>query len=189
MKPGLIPLSVAFGWLLHAPLAVASCWVPVPALSHIVFHTTQAGAPFQGTFHDYSGLVCIDRGADSHIRVSLRTASVDTQLPELDEALRGPDFFDVSRWPQALFESQAITALGNGHYQATGKLTLRNMTHQVSVPFTFKPTADGRAQLGGQLVIQRLDYDIGLGQWADTRWVGNKVEVRFSVVVKPVASK
>lgn len=189
MKSWLMPLSAAIWGVLYAPLAAASCWVPVPALSHIEFNTTQAGAPFQGTFHDYTGLVCIDGGADNQIRVSLRTASVDTQLPELDEALRGPDFFDVSRWPQALFESQTITALGNGRYQATGKLTLRNMTHRVSVPFTFKPTADGRAQLEGQLVIKRLDYDIGLGQWADTRWVGNQVEVRFSVVVRPAASK
>lgn len=173
----------------NAPFAAASCWVPVPALSRIVFSTTQAGAPFQGTFHDYSGLVCMDAGGDSHIRVSVNTASVDTQLPELDTALRGPDFFDIRRWPQALFESEAVRPMGQGRYRVTGKLTLRDVTHEVSVPFTFTPMTDGNARLEGRLSLERLDYHIGLGQWADTRWVGNQVELTFSIVVKPAAGK
>ena len=189
MKHLLMPALLVLSAALHSPLAAASCWVPVPALSHIVFNTTQAGAPFQGTFKDYSGLVCIDAGADSHIRVSLQTASVDTQLPELDAALRGPDFFDVSRWPQALFESQTVQVLGAGHYQVTGKLTLRNVTREISAAFTFMPATDGNAQLEGRFKLARLDYHIGLGQWADTRWVGNQVEVTFSVALKPTAGK
>ncbi|HVC36915.1 MAG TPA: YceI family protein [Gammaproteobacteria bacterium] len=185
VMPLLFGLVVAF----HAAFAAASCWAPAPQASRIVFSTTQAGAPFQGTFRDYGGLVCIDAGGNSHIRVSVNTASVDTQLPELDTALRGPDFFDTRRWPQALFESETVRSMGQGRYQVTGKLTLRDVTHEVNVPFTFTPAAGGNARLEGRLSLERLDYHIGLGQWADTRWVGNQVEVTFSIVFKPVAGE
>ena len=187
MKRMMVPLLLGLVGLLLAPFAGAGCWVSVPALSHIEFSTTQAGAPFQGTFRDYAGLVCMDAGGDSHIRVSVNTASVDTQLPELDTALRGPDFFGTRRWPQALFESEAVRPMGQGRYRVTGKLTLRDVTHEVSVPFTFTPATDGKARLEGRLRLERLDYHIGLGQWADTRWVGNQVKLTFSIVVKPAA--
>lgn len=181
---GIIVSSLALG---SAPLAAAACWQPVPAANSIVFTTTQAGAPFQGQFKQFDGLVCLGQGSgqDDRMQVSVQTVSVDTDLPELDEALRGPDFFDTARWPQASFTSESIKALGDNHYQVTGKLTLRDVTREITVPFTFVPTASGRARLDGKLDFERLDYHIGLGQWQDTRWVGDRVEVKFSVMLKP----
>lgn len=181
---GIVLGSLAIG---VAPPAAAACWVPVPADNSIVFNTTQAGAPFQGQFKSFDGLVCLDQGdaRNNHMRVSVQTASVDTGLPELDEALRGSDFFDTSRWPQANFESESVKALDAGHYQVTGNLTLRDVTREITVPFTFTSVAGGRARLEGKLAFKRLDYHIGLGQWSGTRWVGNEVEVAFSVMLKP----
>lgn len=174
--------------LLGAMRVDAACWAPLLKASQITFSINQAGAPLQGTFGDYDGLICIDpaNGKDDHIRVRIRTASVNTQLPELDEALRGADFFDTARWSQALFESSSVRALGQNRYQVQGKLSLRDVTRDISVPFTFQTNVDGSARLAGQLTLQRLDYHIGLGQWADTRWVGNQVNITFSVVLKPV---
>ena len=176
--------SLALG---AAPFASAACWAPVPAANSIVFTTTQAGAPFQGQFKQFGGLVCLGQGPgqDDRMQVSVRTVSVDTDLPELDDALRGPDFFDVSRWPQASFVSTSIKVLSAGHYEVTGKLTLRNVTREITVPFSFTPAAGGSARLQGTLDFKRLDYDIGLGQWRDTRWVGDKVDVKFSVTLVP----
>lgn len=168
-------------------LTAAACWIPVPAANSIVFNTTQAGAPFQGQFKQFGGLVCLGQspGQDDRMQVSVQTASVDTDLPELDEALRGPDFFDTVRWPQASFTSESIKTLGDNHYRVTGKLTLRDVTHEITVPFTFTPTAGSGARLNGKLDFERLDYHIGLGQWQNTRWVGNQVEVTFSVALTP----
>lgn len=179
--------AILFGGLalIAAPLAMAACWAPVPDANSIVFTTTQAGAPFQGEFKTFGGLVCLDQ-ADSRIQVSVEAASVDTGLPELDEALRGPDFFNTARWSQASFTSESVKALDAGHFQVTGKLTLRDVTREITVPFTFTPAADGGARLEGKLDFERLDYHIGLGQWSDTRWVGNPVEVKFSVMLRLV---
>lgn len=173
-----------------ATSAQAACWSVVPQASTVSFTINQAGAPLTGTFHRYNGLVCIGGSpGDDRIRVRIETASVDTQLPELDEALRGPDFFDTARWPAARFESEALRSLGQGRYQVTGKLTLRDVTRELTVPFTLRPAADGGAELEGRLRLKRLDYGIGRGQWADTRWVGDRVEVSFSVALKPLAGQ
>jgi polyisoprenoid-binding protein YceI len=171
-------------------VSAADCWTPVPENSKIAFNVTQAGAALQGTFAKYAGSVCIDRADASkdHMRVEVDTASVDTELPELDEALRGSDFFEVTRWPRATFESESVKPLGSGRYQVTGKLTIRDVTRSISVPFTWTPANDGKsAKLEGQLSLQRLDYQIGQGQWADTKWVGDQVDLSFSVAFKPVA--
>ncbi len=184
-------IAGALLWAAGAPHVLAECWVLVPQTGKIVFTGTQAGAPVHGTFSEYAGRVCIHAGdpAASRIRVSVRTASVDTQLPELDKALRGPDFFNSARWPQAVFDSESVKPLGPGRYQVTGKLTLRDVTREISVPIRLTPAGGGDARLSGQWSLQRLDYHIGLGQWADTEWVGNRVEILFSVALKPVAGK
>lgn len=180
-------LGLGAALLSASPLAAAACWVPVPAANSIVFNTTQAGAPFQGQFTQFSGLICLAQSAGKHglVQVQVQTVSVNTGLPELDEALRGWDFFAVSRWPQASFVSDSVKELAAHHYQVTGKLSLRDVTREITVPFSVTPGADGGAQLEGMLDFERLDYHIGLGQWSDTRWVGNQVEVKFFVRLKP----
>lgn len=184
-----INILVVLAAILIATRVDATCWIPVTQGSKISFDISQAGAPLQGTFSDFSGRICIGAGSDTadHIQVQIRMTSVDTQLPELDAALRGPDFFDVAHWPQADFVSDSVKILGQDHYRVEGKLTLRDVTRSITVPFTLQRVAGGDARLAGKLDIQRLDYHIGLGQWSDTRWVGNQVEIIFSVMLKPVS--
>ncbi len=94
----------------------------------------------------------------------------------------------MQQWPAARFETLAFKATGNGSYEATGRLTLRNVTRDVRLPFTFKPSADGRtAVLAGGTTVQRLDYGVGQGEWQDTQWVGNEVRIRFELQLRRAA--
>ena len=175
--------------LCASPSATADCWAPVAGAGRIAFTARQAGAAFQGEFKSYAGQVCLAEGpaSQNRIRVSVQTASVDSRLPELDEALRGPDFFDVQRWPQAAFESETVNAIGKGRYEVTGKLTIRDITRGVAVPFTLTPQGDGKtAKVEARTTLLRLDYRVGSGQWADTRWVDNAVELVFSLTMQRV---
>src|SRR5579872_3881817 len=130
----LVPLLAAAG--MTAAAAHADCWTSVPEGSSVSFSASQAGAALQGTFHKYDAQLCLDRNGGS-LHVSVQTGSVDTQLPELDEALRGTDFFDTARWPAAVFQSDAIKPLGSGKYQLSGKLTIRDQTRSVALPFSW----------------------------------------------------
>lgn len=181
----LVPLLAAAGMI--APAAHANCWTSVPEGSSVTFNASQAGAALQGTFHKYDAQLCLDRSGGS-LHVSVQTGSVDTQLSELDEALRGADFFDTTRWPAAMFQSDAIKPLGNGRYQLSGKLTIRDQTRNVTLPFGWTVQADGKsAKLEGQLRLKRLDYQVGQGQWGDTHWVGDPVDLTFAVIFRPAA--
>jgi len=177
---------LAFAVCAAAASARAECWAPRASDGQVGFTARQAGAAFRGRFTSFAGEVCI--GEQGRIRVAVRTASVDTRLPELDEALRGPEFFDVRRWPQASFESDAVKALGGGRYEAAGKLTIRDVTRSVAVPFTLRPEAGaGRARLEARTMLQRLDYGVGVGQWADTRWLDDAVELSIVLTLQRAA--
>ena len=167
---------------------VFACWEPVNEPDAFTFLSKQAGAPLEGTFHDFNAEICLDPGnpeLKGHISVTVNTSSVDAMLPELDEALRGPDFFYSEKWPHATFISNHIESLGNNHYKVTGQFTLRDVTHTIEVPFELKYTADNNVpRLEGSTTIKRLDYNVGLGEWKNTRWVADEVVLRFSVKLK-----
>jgi polyisoprenoid-binding protein YceI len=182
MRRRVLPLML----LLHGTAAGAACWQPDPAASDVQFAATQAGAPIEGAFRKFTGHICIDEAQPERglIDVSIDTASVDMGLPEFDEAMRGADFFDVARWPAARFVSTGIRPSGTGRYIVAGRFTIRDRTRDVEVPFKWK-SVGGAARVEGEMTLKRLDYDIGLSQWRDTRWVGDEVLLRFSVALKP----
>ncbi|MGE5624069.1 MAG: YceI family protein [Bacillota bacterium] len=183
--------TVALLFLLFAAgTAEADCWKPVPGPKSVNFKGDQAGAPFPGEFKSYTGLLCLDAKDPSKNRLEVQVdmKSVSTDLPEMDEALQNGDFFDVAHFPQAKFESDSLKPSGPGQYQVTGRLTLRGVTKAVSVPFAWTPAADGKsARLTAKFILQRLDYGIGRGQWADTQWVGNPVDLSFAITFAPAS--
>ncbi|MNF93535.1 hypothetical protein D3C85_1182290 [compost metagenome] len=80
----------------------------------------------------------------------------------------------------ATFESTSVKALGNNRYTITGKLSLRGLTREVSVPVLLK----SESSIGifeGQLVLKRNDFKIGEGEWADSM-VSNEINIRFRMV-------
>jgi len=75
-----------------------------------------------------------------------------------------------------------LHAKGAGKFEARGRLTIRDVTRDVLLPFTFTPAADGQhATLAGGTTIRRLDFGVGQGEWTDTTWVGNEVKIRFEL--------
>jgi len=78
--------------------------------------------------------------------------------------------------------AERFVAPGNGRFEALGKLTIRDVTREIRLPFGFKPAADGaRAELAGGIAIRRLDYGVGQGEWQDTQWIGDEVRIRFTL--------
>lgn len=174
--------------LLAAAEARADCWKPVPEAKSLQFTGSQAGVPFPGEFKSYTALLCLDAKDPSkdRLEVEVDVDSVSTGLPEMDEAMRGADFFDTAHFPKAKFESDSLKPAGAEQYQVSGRLTVRDVTRSVSVPFSWAPAADGKhARLTARLTLHRLDYHVGQGQWADTEWVGNPVDLAFSLTFVP----
>lgn len=178
----LVPLALA-----AVPALGATAWATDSAASRLTFVASQAGGEFEGRFKRFTPLIVFDPADLAHSRfaVDIDTSTVDTAEQDRDDTLKGKDFFATGQWPEARFETTAFRATGPGSFVATGKLTLRNVTREMHLPFTFKAAADGRsAALSGGTTVQRLDYGVGQGEWSDTQWVGNDVRIRFELTLR-----
>ena len=162
-----------------------------PAKSTFEYQFTQAGALNKGRFTKYT--VTLDFSADSlatsKLDVVVDMGSLDTGDKERDETLKSADLFAVAKFPQSRFTSTQITKTANG-YDAVGKLTIRGVSHDVHVPFSFR-TADEQGKPAGYLLgkttIKRLDFGVGQGDWKATDQVGNDVAVSYSLRLVPAA--
>jgi polyisoprenoid-binding protein YceI len=185
------PISAALGaaallLTMTASAQAATSWHSDPAHSRLTFGATQAGARFEGRFRTFDPQITFDPADLAHSRftVTVDTGTAETQDRERDDTLRSKDFFDVAHWPKATFETAAFNSLGGGRYEATGKLTIRDATKPVKLVFTFTPGAGGAsATLAGGTTIKRLDFGVGQGEWTDTTWVGNDVDIRFELTL------
>jgi polyisoprenoid-binding protein YceI len=163
----------------------ASQWSMQPKESKLTFVGEQAGAQFEGSFDKFTADIAFDPKDLAHSRfdVKIDTASVNTQDDERDTTIKSADLFDVKRFPSAQYVADKFTSAGANKYAATGKLTLRNVTRDVPIEFTFD-SKDGAAWLKGTAKIKRLDFGVGQGEWKDTSTVGNDVQVRFALRLK-----
>ncbi len=172
--------------LLAASSCSAACWQPAGDAGSLAFRVEQPGdSSISGEFTRFDGLVCLDPGNPGSARIRLRveTGSVETGLPELNEALRGSQFFGSDRWPMATFESDSVKKLKGTHrYRVNGTFTLRDVSRSMEVPFTFQSGTPGAAAvLAGTTTINRLDYGVGQGRWGDTQWADDEVKLEISV--------
>ena len=60
---------------------------------------------------------------------------------------------------------------------ADGELTLRGVTKPVSLGVLFRAQGDGSATLDVAGHLQRLDFGVGSGDYADTSVIGDTVKI------------
>jgi polyisoprenoid-binding protein YceI len=164
-----------------------------PAGSLLRFSFEQAGAGNKGRFAKFTADVTFsaDNLAASKIDVSIDVASLDTGDQERDDTLKTPDLFDVAKFPKARFVSSKIVLTGASRYEATGKLTIRNVTKDIKLPITFQTKDEKGRKVGfltGGYTLKRLEYGVGQGEWKSTEWVKDEVQVSFSLKLLPAAT-
>jgi len=183
---GLVVLLTT-GFALPFPADASVCYVPDVEASSLAFTAMQRDEPFEGVFHAFTGTLCFDPAAPESGRIELMilTDSVDTGLPEADQALRSALFLDSAAHPEAVFQSSAIRPLGENRFEVTGRFSLRDGVHELIVPFMFarEPGQDSWL-LEGETSIRRLDYGVGIGEWLDTGFLDDEVQLRFTVKLR-----
>jgi polyisoprenoid-binding protein YceI len=142
-----------------------------------------------GRFNDMAGTIVFNDKDPSKcsVKVTIKSASVDTGILKRDQHLRSADFFDVTKFPDVTFESKKVAKKGAG-YEMTGTLTIKGVSKEVSFPFTLSgPVTDlmGKARLGAEasLAINRQDYGISWNKTLDNGGllVANDVKLELDV--------
>jgi polyisoprenoid-binding protein YceI len=107
-----------------------------PAHSHLGFSIRHMMVSQQrGTIKAQSGTLTLDRGnlSNSRVEVAIDVASINTNVNDRDNHLRGPDFFDVANHPTISFASREIRVKDDGELDVTGDLTIRGTTRSVTL--------------------------------------------------------
>ena len=88
-----------------------------------------------GRFNQFSGQFTYgeDDTAASQVQVSIKTASLDSNHAERDKHLRGSDFLDVDKYPEARFVSTSYKETGLNKAVLEGELTLHGVTKPVTI--------------------------------------------------------
>ena len=175
--------------------AEAPAWTTDPAKSSIAFTGRQMGVPSTGRFKTFTANVKFDPDdlSSSMVDVAVDAASADTDNPDIDKELKQPKWFDVARFPTVRFVTTAIRSkpgAGNRDYEAVAKLTIRDITEEVVLPFKLEIGADPSdaggllARVSGELTISRTKFGIGRDEWRDTKIVGDEVAIRIDLLAR-----
>jgi polyisoprenoid-binding protein YceI len=180
--------ALAMGPAARDASAAATAWTVDPAHSQLTFHPRLAGGEFAGRFERFEATIRFDPAdlAHSSLLVVVDLLSARTGDTDRDAALQGNDFFQTARWPKGTFTSTGIKSLGGGRYEATGKLSLRDVNRDVRVQFRFNPAAPsgGAAHMVGSSNVRRLEFGVGQGDWRNTEWLDDAVRVEFDLALR-----
>jgi polyisoprenoid-binding protein YceI len=156
--------------------------------SEIRFVSKQLGAAVEGRFRKWKANVDFRPKdlAQSRAEFEIELASIDLASEETETEIRRPVWFDTAKFPVARFTSSAVKDLGADRYEISGRLSLKGTTKDVVIPVVLKKDAAGNSVAQGQFTLNRLDYRIGDGPWADGNTVANEVAVRIRMVLPPV---
>jgi cytochrome b561/polyisoprenoid-binding protein YceI len=168
-----------------APPLLAADWRMDAAASRLEFIASFEKNPAPGIFKTFDVKMSFDaeKPQGGSLDVSIQASSADMKVREVNDAIRGPEWFDFARFPQAGFRSTDLRRVEQGRYVARGTLTLKGVQQAVEVPFTWSGKGDA-ALLEGELTVKRATFGIGTGEWAATDVIGPDVKIRFRVSLR-----
>ena len=143
-----------------------------------------SGSEVDGAFTGFDARIQFDPEMldTSRFLVAVDLEFIVTEDGEHADALRGFDFFEIDVFPEARFEAAEFRHVGENRFEGMGELTIRDRTHPLVLPFAFDTDGAG-ATLSGEVVISRLEYGVGKGDWQFTDWIDEFVTVKYELIL------
>ncbi len=106
-----------------------------PGHSDVGFKVRHLVAKVAGGFKVFSGEVQLDQAdlSKGSVKFEIDAASIDTDVDDRDTHLKGPDFFDVEKFPKITFQSTKVVAKSPTELIVTGNLTMHGVTKPVDL--------------------------------------------------------
>jgi polyisoprenoid-binding protein YceI len=132
----------------------------------------------RGNFLDLTatGYIDPDHPEASSVDITIQTASIRTHNPQRDNDLRASNFLEVDKYPTITFKSTKIEATGQDHFSMTGDLTIKGITHPVTLSVVNygefnDPHMGHRIGYSAEGKINRKDFGMTFNAMLDGRWV------------------
>lgn len=142
-----------------------------------------------GRFMDYSGFIEMDPEALTvkTIDATIKTASVNTNHEKRDAHLRGPDFFNVEKFPTMTYKLKSYRKTDED-YHAVGELTLLGVTKEITLVGKFNgvakdPWGNIRAGFTAEGKLNRKEFGMNWSKTLDSGGlvVGDEVFVKLDI--------
>ena len=139
-----------------------------PQHSFVIWHVNHLGFSKQAGKWSVNGRLVLDKEnpQNSKINASIKVADVMTGISELDKQLRGDQFFDVEKFPEATFVGKKIEVTGKLTAKVSGMLTMHGVSKPVTLDvkinqFGANPEANQMlVGISATTMIKRSDFGI-----------------------------
>lgn len=175
LRGALAVLLLALGSAVPAAVAIDS------GRSKVTATFRQMNVPVDGDFTRVNGSIVFDAANPqaATARIDIDTASFDLGMDDYNAEVRKKEWFDSATHPRASFVSTAFKPLGADRYQASGKLSIKGRSVDISVPVTVRREAAATV-FEGSLPVSRQQFGIGDPGWNEV--VEDLVTVKFRIV-------
>jgi len=176
----LVAVIVSAGWL-AANIHAADTYKIDPMHSVVGFSVTHLLINnVKGKFGEFTGTVVVDNGAIKEADGTIQTKSIDTGVAPRDKDLRGPNYFDVEKYPTITFKSKRAENKGD-QTLLVGDFTMHGVTKELSLPVKLKgpikdPWGNDRIGLQAKTTLSRKDYGMTKG----APMVGDEIEIEIN---------
>lgn len=120
-----------------------------------------------GRFDSFDGKFTLDEEnlENTKLDVTIDMASINSNHERRDKHLRDADFFEVAKYPTATFVSSKFERTGEKTANMTGKLTIKDVTREITIPVTHigggkDPWGGYRQGFEGKTTLKLKDYNI-----------------------------
>ena len=118
----------------------------------------------------------------SSVQVTMPITGIDSFVDKLDEHLKGADFFDAGKFPNASFKSTSVAAAGTNKLTVTGDLTIKDITKPVTLDVTLNGAGEHpmlkKQAIGFSATATIKRSDFGVGAYAPH--VSDEVQLRIT---------
>lgn len=165
-------------------------WVLDPSHSEFGFTVRHAGiSKVRGRFSDVAATINAENEIENAPVVATAIVdSFDSGDAGRDAHVKGPDFFDIEKFPELTFTSTSLTHVKDDEFKLDGNLTVRDITRPVSFDVELHGTAvdpfgNARAGLSGKTVISRKEFGLtwNAALEAGGVLVGDKVTINLEL--------
>ena len=160
------------------------------AHSEATFQVRHLITKVRGRFRDFEGTIQFDEAnpEQSSVSFTIQTSSIDTSESDRDKHLRSADFFSVDEHPTITFTSTRVRRISGGQFEVVGRLTIRGVTKDITVPVTHlgvakDPWGKERAGFEAELTINRKDFGLSWNAPLEAGGflVGDDVKISLSI--------
>jgi polyisoprenoid-binding protein YceI len=183
-------LIVALVAAAGAGAAFADTYTIEPNHTYPSFEADHMGglSVWRGKFTKTSGTITLDRAARTGaVDITIDASTLDFGHEKMNAHAKGPDMFDVAKFPTATYKANAIKFSGDKPAEVDGELTLHGVTKPVKLvirQFKCMPHPMLKREVCGAdaaATFNRNDFGIGYGTQ-----MGFNPEVKLAIQVEAI---